>query len=257
MTTDVAVPMKNYFETYGESVAPANMITGQLLVFTKFGEYKAGQDKLDVPAGTKLVAGIPSLRVGWVKWVGNKPADMRMGLIVEGFAPPLRGDLGDIDEDSWERFDDGRPRDPWQFTNYLQMLDEEDGSIYTFATASKGGLSAVGELCKAYGERIRTSPDDVPIVELGMRSYLHPNKSFGEIRTPQFDVVGWVEMPPQLLAAANGKGAEKAEKPKAIAAPVVRSVSQVRPAGRPVPAKVAPPPPQRGKTAPGKKSIRF
>jgi hypothetical protein len=103
----------------------------------------------------------------------------------------------------WERFDDGREKDPWQFTNQVVMMDPETGQLYTFVTASKGGLGAVGEIAKAFGRHIRMSPGEVPLIKLQMRSYPHP--TYGEIRVPKFDLVEWVAPPQELLAASSGE----------------------------------------------------
>ena len=44
----------NIYEAYGNSVARMSF-PGDLLTFSKFGDYKAGQEKYDVPIGTRLV----------------------------------------------------------------------------------------------------------------------------------------------------------------------------------------------------------
>ena len=94
------------------------------------------------------------------------PTEQRMGLVVEGFQPERRSDLGDHDKDRWEVDNEGTPRDPWQFTNYLILQDGEGGEVYTFATASKGGLGAVGEVCKDYGKAMRQRPEQYPVIEI-------------------------------------------------------------------------------------------
>ena len=103
-----------------------------------------------------------------------------------------RSDLGDHDKDRWEVDNEGQPRDPWQFTNYLILHDAESGEVYTFATASKGGLGAIGELCKAYGKAMRQKPDQYPVIELDVGSYQHRDRSLGRIKFPIFKIVGWI-----------------------------------------------------------------
>ena len=103
--------------------------------------------------------------------------------------------LGDEDEDLWERDSQGKPRDPWQFTNYLIMKDEgapgEEGHLYTLALNSRGGLNAIGDLCKKYGKEMRSKPDEWPVVTLGVDSYNHPNKEYGRIKVPVLTIQGW------------------------------------------------------------------
>jgi hypothetical protein len=117
-----------------------------------------------------------------------------MGVVADGFKPPLREELGDLDETEWGELN-GRPIDPWQKTNNLLMCDS-DGTLYTFVTASKGGLSAIGELSEAYSHRRRMKPDEIPVVELLARSYIH--KDYGETFAPKLRIVGWTPIPDNL-----------------------------------------------------------
>jgi hypothetical protein len=222
MSTDIEKPERNYFELYAESVSRAALV-GDLLKFTKFGEFKAGRDNINVPLGTVLVAHMPTLTIGYVKWAENRPVDHKMGLVSEGFVPPKRETLGDLDKEAWERYDDDRPRDPWQLTNYLVMSDPETKDLYTFATSSKTGLSSLGELVKAYGQRMRQFPDEYPAVELQCRHYI--DADYGEIRFPGFKVADWVDGAPYAALLNSPSDASPSEpppvatKPKAIEAP--------------------------------------
>lgn len=186
---------RNYFETYGAQMGGGSAITGQLLKFSK-GDWLCGQEDDELDEGTKLAANMDSLMVGWVKWDDNKPVEQLMGLLIDGFQPKRRAELGDTDEDSWEVGSDGKARDPWQFTNYLVMKTPgkratDVDELYTFATSSRGGLNAIGALCKTFGKEMRVKPDQYPIVELNVDSYMHPNKEFGRIKIPVLSVAGW------------------------------------------------------------------
>ncbi len=231
----------NPFEAYGNAMSFTSIV-GQLLRFSKFGEYLAGQDDDVIPAGTRLLVNMNSLQTGWIKWVDNKPAETKMGLLCEGYAPPSRDELGDDDESDWDKFDDGRAKDPWQFTNQVVMMDPDTESLYTFTTASKGGLSAIGEICKAFGARMREAPDEMPLVELGVRTYEHPK--YGETRTPKFAIVEWIEPPSELTTAGTEEA--PASKPQAAKKPQAKLAP-------PAKAKVAP----KGKHGPGSKATRF
>lgn len=188
----LAAPERNFFEAYSEA-ASSNRIVGDLLKFSK-GEFLAGQNGDEVDAGTEMVANLGELWVGWIRWEGGKPTDQQMGRVVEGYSPPGRRDLGDMDESEWERDDNtGQPRDPWQKTNYLVMKAMEGDKLYTFTTSSKGGLGAVAKLAGEYGKRMRSKPNEYPVVALSADSYRHPNKAYGKIFVPEFKVVGWVD----------------------------------------------------------------
>jgi len=179
------------YQMYADEVASRAHITGDLLRFTKHGEYKAGTDQEEVPEGTRMLVYMPGLKRGWVKWYDGQPVQHIVGLVSEGYKPPERHELGDMDESEWGELN-GRPIDPWQKTNYLVMCDQE-GQLYTFVTSSKGGLSAVGELCDAYSKRRRMKPDEVPVIELFARSYQH--KDYGETFAPTLKITGWAKIP--------------------------------------------------------------
>jgi hypothetical protein len=188
-STAVSTTGSNPWLEYGAAVG-ASDITGDLLKFSK-GDFLAGQDNREIAVGTRLVANMDSLEIGWIKWENSRPADRRMGRCADGHKPAKRPDLGDNDKALWETDDDGSPRDPWQYSNHLILADPEDGQLYTFATSSKGGLTAIGALCSTYGQAMRQHPDQWPIIELGVGSYAHSNKAYGRIKFPTFEVVGW------------------------------------------------------------------
>jgi len=170
-------------------------IIGKLLKFSK-GDYLYGQDNEELPYGTRLIANMDQLLVGWIKWQDQKPVEQIMGLVVEGFKPMKLTDLPDRDESEWETDDKGNPRDPWQKTYYLVMreLDEEgkpkddEEGLYTFTTSSTGGKDAMIELCARYGKWMRVHPNQYPIVTLAKPGkYNHPNKAFGVIKVPKLE----------------------------------------------------------------------
>ncbi|ACL60612.1 hypothetical protein Mnod_5783 [Methylobacterium nodulans ORS 2060] len=180
---------RNAFEAYGDA-AVGTRIVGDLLRFNK-GDWLAGQDQDELEIGTRLVANLPELMVGWVKWVDGKPEDQRMGRVADGFVPPSRASLGDLDEEEWETDEEGRPRDPWQKTNYLLLKAEEGDQLYTLAGSSSGMLTAIGTLAREYGKRIRMRPDEVPVIELGRDKYKH--KVYSWVKVPVLKIVGWVK----------------------------------------------------------------
>lgn len=216
MTNAVATQADNLnpFEAYGQAVS-SRTIVGELLKFSK-GEYTFGQNDTEVDEGTKLVANMDELMVGWVKWEDGKPVEHLMGRVIDGFKPERRSALGDNDQDEWETDDNSRPRDPWQLTNYLLLKDPDGDQLYTFATSSRGGLNAIGELCKTFGRQMRQRPTQFPVIELNVDSYRHSNKAYGKIFVPKFDVAGWAEKAEfaEALEAADQEAAaeDKARK---------------------------------------------
>lgn len=229
-STELSSTSKNAFEQYSEAVNQ-NRIVGDLLKFSK-GEWSAGQYGEEIEEGAELVANMDELMVGWIKWEDNKPTDMIMGRVAEGYVPPKRDSLGDQDKDRWETDDHGDPRDPWQLTNYLILKEPDTDKLYTFATSSKGGMGAIGKLCGSFGKHMRQKPDELPIIALNVGSYKHSNKAYGKIYFPELDIVSWrdkAEFAAALAseAAANdassqGEEDEPAAKP-AAAAPTAKA----------------------------------
>ena len=125
------------FEAYANAVAPRTII-GTLLRFSK-GDYVAGEEGKEIPNGSTFTANVDELLAGWIKWSGGRPVEHMMVRVAEGHTLPKREALGDSDASHWEADSEGLPRDPWQFTNYLPLLDEQ-GGIFTFATSSRGDL---------------------------------------------------------------------------------------------------------------------
>ena len=191
--TDIATSEHdNPYIAYGEAASRTRII-GKLLKFNKFGDWVAGESADEMPIGTELVAHMGELMIGWIKWEDGKPTEQVMGRLADNFHPPLRSELGDLERDDWAPDGSGAPRDPWQFSNYLILMNPENGDLYTYASGSKGGKQAVGELSKQYGKAMRHRPDQFPVIALGAGEYPHPNKQFGNIKIPKLEIVAWME----------------------------------------------------------------
>ena len=181
-------PQPDYdpYAAYGQEAANA----GTFLKFSK-GEWLLGQNDDEVELGRLLVANMAELSIGWIRWADGKPAERRMGLLGGGFKPEPRDALGHDDQTLWEKDNEGRPKDPWNFTNELPLADPETGEQMTLSVSSKGGIGAVGNLCKAYGREYRQREGLVPVLELGRDSYKHPE--YGKTYVPVLSIVDWME----------------------------------------------------------------
>jgi hypothetical protein len=223
------VNARNAFESYGQAMA-TSAITGTLIKFNK-GDWVDGENEL-LDENMELVANMDQLMVGWIKWEDQRPVEQIMGPVAEGYQPQRRNELGDLDQNEWEVDNEGRPQDPWQFSNYIVMKepgqDASEDNLYTFATSSKGGLGALGALCRDYGKEIRgIHADDYPIVALGTDSYMH--RVYGRTKIPTLTVIGW-EPKEQFEAVASVARTPAREEPEPEAA---RSPARSRsPGGR-------------------------
>jgi hypothetical protein len=187
---------------YADAVSPRHIV-GKLLRFIK-GDYFGGEGGDPVPIGRKFTVAADELLAGWIKWTDGKPAEHIMVRVADGKLPPKRSELGDQDRSAWETDDHGEPRDPWQFTNYLPMMDES-GELYTFTTSSAGGRATVSDLVRRFGRHRRHHPDVYPVVSLGVGSYPHKKKEYGRIKYPEFIPAGY-ESKAKFLAALETAG---------------------------------------------------
>ena len=188
-STTVAAPEHaDMFQQYADAVSPRNII-GKLLKFAQ-GDYVAGEGGEKIKEGTKVVAIMDELSTGWVRWQDNKPIEHRVGRVIDKFVPAQKRDLPDRDEALWETDEDGKPRDPWQFVNYLPVKNVETDEFYTLATGTRGGLSAIADLCRHYARDVKQHPDCFPVIALKSGSYPHKNKAYGRVKIPILTPVG-------------------------------------------------------------------
>jgi hypothetical protein len=190
------------------------LIRGDLLKCNK-GHWLLGQEAKPLPAGTRLVA--TGTNAAWVKWgTGDNglPRPVEYRVRKPGEAMPEREELGDLNEADWPAGPDGQPRDPWQNTRFLYLVNPETAATCTFSTATYGGRGAVSAL----GSQIvtmRTARRGVsPVVELHSAPY---KTKYGIQMKPVFKVVGWVggntetvtqtAPTPKLIAPANDRAA--------------------------------------------------
>lgn len=161
-------------DDYNPYAAYGDQATGGARNIIKFrkGRFFYGQDDIEIPLGTRLIANMAEAKVGWVRWWDGRPTDEDRGL--------------------WETDDRGDPKDPWQFTNHLPMKGPETGEEFLFATSTRGGIGAIGAFAKAYGTVYRQKPGKLPVVELRASDYAHPNKAYGRVDVPFLELVDWV-----------------------------------------------------------------
>ena len=250
MANNLTTPRNTEIDPYaefGDEFGGLSHIHGDLLRFTKHGKYRAGQEQDEVEDGTRVLAYMPGLQKGYVKWQNQQPVKHVIGLVAEGFRPPEREELGDLDQDLWNELS-GKKIDPWQYTAYIPMLDDT-GQLYTYVTSSKGGLSMLSELSKKYAARRKMHPDDIPIIKLNSRSYDHPD--YGETFAPVFKIDGWAKTPTDFdelhNVLVNGGGDDLAVlEDKTQAFPIKSAKSKPKAAAQPARGGKDKAPPKRG-----------
>lgn len=213
------------YASYGEKVG----FVGTFLSF-KNNEYLYGQDGKSLPLGTRVAANMAGLRIGWRRWQNAQVTDDLTELLVDQVPQAPRNTLGDLDENLWERDNVGKARDPWQLTNVLEVVDE-DGECFIYSTSSKGGIGAIGRLCKEYGKLYRQKPGMVPIIELGSDFYMH--SEYGKTYYPVFTIVAWADEKTLEVEAESEAEAEIPFDPPPPAAAAARPAAATKSGGRP------------------------
>jgi hypothetical protein len=211
-TSNVPVPLPQSsptqltaLERYGRS---AGDLYGELLKFSgKTGTWTAGAQGIEIPLGTQLIAIVPEMLAGFVKWKDGELIEQALVPVTENYDPQaLRLSLGDTDRSKWPAGDNGQPEDLWREAAYLPMKNLKTGAEYTYSTSSLGGCRAIKKLVATYAWQIRAAPEatanHLQVVELGARAYQHPDRKRGTIYNPVLLGVDWVP-----AATVTGKGA--------------------------------------------------
>jgi len=96
----------------------------------------------------------------------------------------------------------GTPKDPWAFSNYLPMMNEQ-GELFTFGTRSRGGIGAIADLARRYAKHRQRHPEVFPVISLSVDSYKHKDPEYGHIKLPVFEPAGYAPKTDFLAALAD------------------------------------------------------
>jgi hypothetical protein len=170
---------------WGDAAAEqeASNIRGTLLKFSDW-RWSKGKESVEVEEGTQLVA--LSTRAGWVRWQDKKPVEYKMK--ETGKDLPDREELGDTDKSKWPLGPDDQPKDPWQNTRFVYLIDPKTAEAFTFSTTSWGGRGAVMDLAAQIGRVRYARPGAVPLVELQAQPHI---TKFGRKSKPFFKIIEW------------------------------------------------------------------
>jgi len=183
MTNDLAITTT---DGWNDVAAEANerVLRGTLLKFAD-SNWARGKEASPIERGTQLVA--TGTRAAQVRWQDGKPVEWRWQ--EPGRRLPEREELGDNDPTKWALGPDGKtPRDPWQNTRYIYLLDPDTAEAFTFSTSSWGGREAVINLGDAIARMRMAHPNAMPIVALEAAPMI---TKYGRRSKPTFKIVGW------------------------------------------------------------------
>ncbi len=170
---------------FEEEAAEAVAGSKAFLKFTKQAEWLWGKEDREVGQDEEIALNMLSYAKGFICWVDGEPAAERMEFLASG-KPVQKSDLEDFGP--YESSEDG-----WKLQVAVDLKLLSDGTELHYATTSKGGRSALGEVLKEFATRAKLGePDLIPIVRLSSDSYKH--KKYGRIATPAVEVVCWTNL---------------------------------------------------------------
>jgi hypothetical protein len=183
------------FDDYAATGGPSWY--GELLKFSgKTGIWSYGPQNVELKKGTTLVAIVPMMLAGYVKWHDGELADQVFKPIEGLDLRALRATLDETDRSLRATDEDGRPVDPWKEAAMLPMKDPKTGAEYTYSTSSVGGVRAGKKLVGNFVKQIKAAPETtarcLPVVELGVQSYQHTDRKRGTIFNPILLGIDWV-----------------------------------------------------------------
>jgi hypothetical protein len=197
MTTDNQLPAvregQDYVGAYLDAIGGPE---GRFCKFDKNGRFVTSDDGQEMDTSKNYLALWRDTRISWKKFnADGEPPVVHGGPLYDGYILPRREELGDTDEKEWPIGLDGFPADPWKHFIEIVLQRQDTAETFLFATSSKTGRKAVSQLLK----HCQRSPHgSIPLVQLHTGSFKHRDPRIGQVRRPNFAVVGSVrlEAPP-------------------------------------------------------------
>jgi hypothetical protein len=186
--------------------------------FVKGDWYRGGRDRVLID-GSQWASRPDWMVQGYEKWWDGRIVDYRVGYVADGYLPPPREQLGDLDQDAWDVWNKGR--DPWAYKYTLPLFNQVSGEQAIWQTDTKGGKDCLSILLQAFADRVDACPADgaiLPVIELGSSSYHHETR--GKIAIPTLDILTWIVRPNIPRPALPQAALPKPEQQRAIEAPL-------------------------------------
>jgi len=191
--TDVALlDMRTPQQAYLDEIAPPSSLVGRPIKFDgKGGKWLFGDTDEEISPDTDFIPLCDEILIGWIKFNGKgEQPDRIQGLLYDGFIMPPQSTLPDRDSSKWELGLSGEPDDPWQHQVCLVLQSPGTHELGTFATSSRTGRRAVGNLLRHYDRMRKKDDDHYPVIRLKVSGYNHRDERVGWVHTPVFAVVG-------------------------------------------------------------------
>jgi hypothetical protein len=176
-------------EAYLDEIAPSGVV-GRLIKFSKEGQFVYADNDEQVSPDEDFVALCDQTLVSYVRFHDGEPPERIGGLLYQNFVLPPRESLGDTNPAQWPIGLSGQPEDPWRHEIMIVFKRPATLELVTFATASKTGRRAVGNLLRHYDRMQRTEPGAQPVVRLRPGGFNHKDGRIGWVPTPAFAIIG-------------------------------------------------------------------
>jgi hypothetical protein len=204
-----AVDNRSAREQYLAEIAPASLAGPRVGFSGKDGKYTRHDTDAEISETAIFIALVDQVHVGFVRFNGEGEAPTQvMGPLYDGFVPPPRESLGEMDQAKWEVGLNGQPQDPWVHQMWLVLQDAETSELLTFVTSSTTGRRAVGNLLRHYDRMVKTHADHYPLVNLKVGGFNHRDPRVGWVPVPVIAVIG---RKPRDDAAAPDAAPQKAD----------------------------------------------
>jgi hypothetical protein len=176
-------------EKYLDDIAPSGVV-GRLIKFSKEGQFVFLDDESTISPDEDFVALVDQTLVSWVRFHDGEPPERIGGLLYQGFELPPREQMGDTNRATWSIGLSGQPEDPWKHEMMLVLKRPVTLELATFATTSKTGRRAVGNLLRHYDRLQHTETGAFPVVRLRPGGFNHSDARIGWVPVPTFVAVG-------------------------------------------------------------------
>ena len=161
----------------------------------KTGKYTVGQDKKEVPYGTKYAVNMNEFRRGWICWIDGSVEEEIMIRVLDG-DPPAEADLEDHSEEGDGEYDD---QEGWSYQISVPFRDVETGEEVLFKISSKSGVNQLSALLNSYADLYERHLDEIMVIEIDSEEFeVEKENAKGkkvkfQASKPILDIVEWME----------------------------------------------------------------
>lgn len=190
----LATPTANPFK---RAAGQMNIPTGMpfLSYSGKTGKYTVGQDKKEVPYGTRYAVNMNEYKRGWICWIDGSVEEELMVRVLDG-DPLAESELTDHSEEGDGVYDD---QEGWNYQISVPLRDVETGEEALFKISSKSGVNQLSALLNSYADNYEMHMDEVMVVEIDSEEFeVEKENAKGrkvkfQASKPILDIVEWME----------------------------------------------------------------